>query len=247
MGFFGTGGRRAFPPTVPTDTIIPFHFFDDAKHTNGLCFDFTFRFDDGLNGEKLRGALSRLLEIGGWRKLGARIRGEDAGTLQYHVPKCYDDELPASVFSMAKFEIAVDKHPQASLIAQPHNLDTAGSSVAFRVPSYVESLEFRSIIRSLGFPERLDSWLYSDSPQLGVHIVYFENATLMTLSFLHSLTVMMDLSAVVDAWTTVLSRDEEHVKPFVGFSDGPLGQLSQIETKPLIKYRFAEKLLMGWN
>jgi hypothetical protein len=245
MGFFGTGSHRASPPTVPTDTIVPFHFYDDAKHTNGLCFDFTFRFDDVLDGEKLRVALSRLLEIGGWRKLGARIRRDDAGTLQYHVPKCYDDERPAFAYSTAKFEIAVDKHPQASRLAQPHNLDTLGSPVAFRVQSYIESPEFKSFIRSPGFPERLDDWLYSDSPQLGVNIIYFEDATLMTLSFLHSLTDMMGLGAVLDTWTAVLSGDEEHVKPFLGFSDDPLGQLSQIETKPLVKYRFAEKLLTG--
>jgi hypothetical protein len=117
--------------------------------------------------------------------------------------------------------------------------------VAFRVQSYIESPEFKSFIRSPGFPERLDDWLYSDSPQLGVHIIYFEDATLMTLSFLHSLTDMMGLGAVLDTWTAVLSGDEEHVKPFLGFSDDPLGQLSQIETKPLVKYRFAEKLLTG--
>jgi hypothetical protein len=144
---------------VPTDTIVPFHFYDNVKHTNGLCFDFTFRFDDVLDGEKLRVALLRLLEIGGWQKLGARIRRDEAGTLQYHVPERYDDERPGFAYSTDKFEIAVDQHPQASRLAQPHNLDTAGSPVAFRVPSYVESPGFKSFIRSPGFPERLDDWL----------------------------------------------------------------------------------------
>jgi hypothetical protein len=58
---------------------------------------------------------------------------------------------------------------------------------------------------------------------------------------------MLGLSAILDTWTMVLSGDEEHVKSLLGFSGDPLGQLSQIETKPLVEYRFAEKLLTSWN
>jgi hypothetical protein len=36
--------------------------------------DFTLRFDDVLDSEKLGAALVRLMELGNWRKLGARLR-----------------------------------------------------------------------------------------------------------------------------------------------------------------------------
>jgi hypothetical protein len=39
-----------------------------------IVLDFSLRFDDVLDHEKLRLALVRLLEIGDWRKLGARLR-----------------------------------------------------------------------------------------------------------------------------------------------------------------------------
>jgi len=39
-----------------------------------LCFDFMLRFDDVMDPENLRMSLSRLLEIGDWKKLGARLR-----------------------------------------------------------------------------------------------------------------------------------------------------------------------------
>lgn len=36
--------------------------------------NFIYRFDDVLDEAKLKGSLERLLEIGEWRQLGARIR-----------------------------------------------------------------------------------------------------------------------------------------------------------------------------
>lgn len=66
--------KPASPPTVPTDSIIPVSYGDDDEHTNGLSFDITWRFENVLDAAKLRVALSRLLEIGDWRKLGARLR-----------------------------------------------------------------------------------------------------------------------------------------------------------------------------
>jgi hypothetical protein len=247
MARFGSGSAPASPQIVPTDTIIPFHDYDDTDTTNGLSFDFTFRFDDLLDDERLRVALSRLLELGDWRKLGARIRRNDAGALEYHVPKCFDDKRPGFAYSTATFDVAVDEHPQASRLAQPHSLDTAGRPVVFKGPSYVDSSGFKSFIRNPGFPERLSEWLYTDSPQLGVHVIHFQDATLVTLSFLHSLTDMMGLSAIFDAWTMVLNGEEDQVKPFLGFSDDPMRKLSQMKLQPSVKYRHADMLLTGWR
>jgi len=39
-----------------------------------MVLDFTLRFDDVLDPEKLSAALVRLMELGNWRKLGARLR-----------------------------------------------------------------------------------------------------------------------------------------------------------------------------
>lgn len=71
---FATSRRRSRPSTIPTDRIIPLRFWDDLSHLRSLVHDFTFRFDDVLNVFKLRVALERLMEIGSWGQLGARIR-----------------------------------------------------------------------------------------------------------------------------------------------------------------------------
>ena len=134
-----------------------------------------------------------------------------------------------------------------SRLTQPHSLDTAGRPVVLEVPSYTKSCGFKSFIRSPGFPERLDDWLYSDSPQLGIHVTHFPDETLVTLSFLHSLTDMMGLSAILDAWMANLCGEEGEVKPFLGFADDPLGRVSHMEAQPSVRYRFADMLLTGWK
>lgn len=72
------------PPTVPTDTIVPLHFWDDTRLFRGIILDMTMRIDDRLDGDKLYHALHSLLCLEGWRKFGGRLRrgvspGEDSG------------------------------------------------------------------------------------------------------------------------------------------------------------------------
>lgn len=55
----------ARPPTVPTDTINPLHYYDNVGHTSAICSDFHFHFDDVLNDKKLRNSyLFLFLELG---------------------------------------------------------------------------------------------------------------------------------------------------------------------------------------
>lgn len=49
-------------------------FWDAQDVMQKLVLEFTYRFDDVLDAEKLKSSLERLLEIGGWRGLGARFR-----------------------------------------------------------------------------------------------------------------------------------------------------------------------------
>ena len=61
-------------PTVPTDTIIPVSCFDDNAINRSVLLYVTLRFDHVLDAEKLRSSFERLMELGHWRKLGARVR-----------------------------------------------------------------------------------------------------------------------------------------------------------------------------
>lgn len=68
------GGKPQRPAVIPTDEILPVHDFDARPQVRDIIIGWTLRFDDILDGDKLNVALSRLLEIGDWRKLGGRLR-----------------------------------------------------------------------------------------------------------------------------------------------------------------------------
>lgn len=66
--------KPAAPAKIPTDTVLPFNYLDDQIIFRDMRLQVSLCFDDVLDAEKLRGALARLLEMKGWRKLGARLR-----------------------------------------------------------------------------------------------------------------------------------------------------------------------------
>jgi hypothetical protein len=68
------GNKPAAPERVPTDTIIPLFDRDDTRTNRSISLEFTMVFNAVLDAEKLSGALWKLLERPGWRKLGARLR-----------------------------------------------------------------------------------------------------------------------------------------------------------------------------
>jgi hypothetical protein len=68
------GSQPVAPERVSTDTVIPLSDRDDNRTNRSISLEFTMVFDEVLDAEKLSGALWRLFERPGWRKLGARLR-----------------------------------------------------------------------------------------------------------------------------------------------------------------------------
>jgi hypothetical protein len=54
--------------------VVPFRFWDEQNSMEKIVMEFTYRFDDVLDVQKLKSSLERLLEIGEWRGLGARFK-----------------------------------------------------------------------------------------------------------------------------------------------------------------------------
>lgn len=78
MDFFRRYGAPADTSAAASkhseDEIYPLHMLDDTKTLRGFVTTWTLRFDDVLDSDLLRNTLTRLLEIGDWRKLGGRLR-----------------------------------------------------------------------------------------------------------------------------------------------------------------------------
>jgi hypothetical protein len=70
---------------VPEDIVVPLHSRDDTNQNRNISIEFTMRFDDVLDSQKLVDSLWKLLEKPGWNKVGARLRlNTTNGRLEYH-------------------------------------------------------------------------------------------------------------------------------------------------------------------
>ncbi|KXG47983.1 Transferase [Penicillium griseofulvum] len=192
-----------------SDTIIPFHFWDDVPHTRAIGLNVTLRFDKLLDPEKLRNSLTRLLEIDNWRKLGARLRLDNSGKLVYHLPPKFTKERPGFILTTEAHDGSIKAHPLASQM--PSTQETPKVNVLDGMSKY------SPLVRHKTAPASIADWLGTDIPQLVIHTVLFHDATLLTITFQHTLMDAMGLSSFLHAWTAVLSKRD--VPPFLGFDE----------------------------
>ncbi|KAI8939528.1 hypothetical protein NX059_003297 [Plenodomus lindquistii] len=210
-----TGSGRVAPARVPTDTVIPLYRFDDTMPFASLAFDYNMYFEDVLDAEKLAGALWKLLERPGWRKLGARLRKNAKGKLEYHVPAQYTKQRPPIKFSSVKHDFSVADHPVHNLVRKSNGT----------LQTFSTETPFRDLLDLKDTPRVLADWLYTDTPQLGLHVVTFTDATFVTLSWGHTLLDAMGRRALLDAWVAVLDGRDDDVLEFFGYDSDPLDTL----------------------
>jgi hypothetical protein len=120
-----------------------------------------------------------------------------------------------------KYEIDISEHPLASKFPR-----------ATTRPTVLESHDFLPITRRAGGPTKLEDYLYSDYGQLSLHIVSFNDATLLTLTWPHTLFDAMGRRALFDAWISILNGRESEVKPLHGFDSNPLETVGSKITEP---------------
>ncbi|KAE8371397.1 hypothetical protein BDV26DRAFT_302790 [Aspergillus bertholletiae] len=233
MGIFSK--KRARPQRVATDTVIPLSWTDSQSPLRGISLNLTWRFDEVLDPEVLRLSLGRLLELDGWHKLGARLRSNDHGGLEYHVPAEYNATRPGVDFTVSGYVMSISDHTLASRFPQ-----------ASSQPALLGSpMDLLPVCTGPQSPWRIEDWLYTDRPQLAIHVVSFDDATLVTVTWLHTLTDMMGLSGFCKAWTAILNGREEEVPKFHGIGDTALDQIGQDATgEPYVNSKY---LLTGFK
>lgn len=90
---------------------------------------------------------------------------------------------------------------------------------------------FRDFIGSVDTtPGSIDGFLYSDTPQLGLHVVTFLDATLVSLNWPHTMTDGLGRLAIIKNWCKVLAGKEDEVAPLKGTLEDPM---ATVGTGPL--------------
>ncbi|KAK2604675.1 hypothetical protein N8I77_007586 [Diaporthe amygdali] len=237
MTMLGWGSTQVEPQRVPTDDVLPMHHFDDNSINQSIILAWTLRFNDVLDADKLHDGLARLLEIDDWRKLGGRIRKGPNNKLEIHVPSEFTPDRPAVRFTKESFGVSFAEHPLASQMPNAtSDIHIHGSPERFR--------EFLGSADTT--PSDIDGYLYSDTPQLGLHVVTFLDATLVSLNWPHTMTDGLGRLAIIKNWCKVLAGREDEVAPLIGTREDPM---ATVGTGPLHEkeepYALKDKNLSG--
>lgn len=127
------------------------------------------------------------------------------------------------------------EHPEAK------HLPLAGDApTLFPSPRHYASLALGP-----GAPTKLDDYLYSDLPQFALHVVTFDDGTLVSINFSHISSDVSGLRCILDAWQQHLAGMPERKAEFMSVRDGmgPLYEAAGAPEPQLI----APLRLSGWR
>lgn len=233
-------GRKAQPVVqrlAPGDECLPAFFFDDSPMLRNAIMCSTCRFDDVLDVAKLQSSLVDLLARDGWRKLSGRLRLNDHGKLQIHVPSKITPARPAITFSHLDLQISIREH-----------------SLASELPEVTESVSIQPnprIFQELGVgpnaPQTFEDYIRSDCPQLSLHIVSFTDATLVSLTWPHVSLDGVSLGYLMEAWSLMLAGRAEDVPPMLtGGTEDPM-KSAGLDPNFQERHIHESKHMTGWK
>ncbi|KAG6272809.1 hypothetical protein E4U47_002317 [Claviceps purpurea] len=205
-------GWRKKPASGPADIDMsgwheyPVHLMDGSK-LNHKVLGWTMRFDDVLDAEMLRSALTRLLGMGDWRKLGGRLRRDtqNKDKLKILVPQEFSPSHPAVEYQHNVFPQAISSHPIGAQVIRPTTTPTA------------QPLEkhLNQFMTPEGYPDTVDGLLQTTKSQLALTISSFDDATLVSLALPQTLLDVSGVVSLVQNWSLVLAGRDSDIAPLL--------------------------------
>jgi hypothetical protein len=239
---FGLLNSAQVPSPAPageSDRVVPFRYFDDAPHWRAFILYTLFAYDEVLDAQHLADALARLVKRRGWERFGARLRRNAQGGLEYHVPAVWTDERPPCTFTHVQNATSISEDPVARKLPLRHSSD---------VPQTVaDPDEYLELMRpAAGSPSKLDDYVRSDLPQIGLHIITYTDATLVSIYYPHTLMDAMGTHAFLNAWQLALAgRDNDIPTPIEGDPLAALGSDASAAGKHKLAHQRMSMLGLG--
>lgn len=175
---------------------------------------------------------------------------QENGQLEIHVPTPFTVTRPAISYTHQGLSVNIEDHPLAKMLPKV----THGPSIQTGPEA------FRAFAAREDAPAGLDDFIYSDIPQLSLHITSFNDATLVALLWPHTLMDVMGQLALLQGWSLVLAGRDSEVQPMLGaredavgaVADAPVGKndeeefkLGMLQLKGWSMLKFG--LLFGWD
>ncbi|KAF4445985.1 hypothetical protein F53441_10319 [Fusarium austroafricanum] len=202
------------------DTVYPTHMIDNASVLKSLVMAWTMRFNDVLDADKLHKALTELLTIGDWKKLGGRLKvGHNRnGALEVHVPSSFSEERPAIYFSHDHYQISIEEHERGRWAIKATD----------RPSLYPASSSAGDYACLRGAPTSLKDFTRRDVPMINLYIATFQNATLVTVTWPHALFDGGGFCHLLEAWSLVMAEQKEKIPDLLGAKEDVLYNIGDI-------------------
>ncbi|KAI1269156.1 hypothetical protein F5Y18DRAFT_439700 [Xylariaceae sp. FL1019] len=230
----------ASPARVSSDAVVPLGFYDDTMIFRIFVLGSMFVFNDVLDPQKLRSSLERLAQRDGWKRIGARLRKNDNGALEHHIPAEFSEKRPAITFTHVSHSMNSKDHPIASLLPLPGH--SVGSSPAIVVS---DTEKFAELYEGPGIPKGLDDYLLTDRPAINLHIVSFNDITVMTLHRSHTTFDGQGQKDFLEAWSLMMQGREDEIKTPFDMAQDPLRDLGTRPSEPHVLASSQLKMLQG--
>jgi hypothetical protein len=161
---------------------------------------------------------------------------QENGELEIYVPRPFTSERPALSYSHEALKINIEDHPLAKTLPKA----TAAPSIQPGPPV------FRSFAARKDAPETLEDFIYQDTPQLSLHISSFNDATLVALSWPHTLMDVMGQQAVLHGWSLVLAGRDLEVPPMLGAREDAICAAADAPVEKEEEFNLGQKQIKGW-
>jgi hypothetical protein len=132
-------------------------------------------------------------------------------------------------------EINIEDHPLAKTLPKP----TEAPSTQPGPPT------FRDFAARKDAPETLEDFVYHDTPQLSLHITAFNDATLVALSWPHTLMDVMGQQALLHSWSLVLAGRESEVPSMLGAREDAICAAADAPVEKEEEFILGQKQLKG--
>lgn len=152
------------------------------------------------------------------------------------MPSAFTAERQAFSYSHASIDTAIEDNAVASKLPKSDG----------KVSTWLGPQNFGDFAVRDEAPMTIEDLLSSDTPQISFHITSFTNATLVGLSWPHTMMDVMGQQAFLQAWSLVLAGRESEVPPVLGAQEDELCAIVDAPAEKPEEYMPKLKQLKGF-